>query len=636
MIALSCIVVVCTVYALSLPAQTLACDKEEHTHTAECYDENNELICEKEEHTHTDDCNKQEEVNEANEVNEQEESSDVKDESETQNKDEQESQVSEEETTTTTETTMQPFDLNSHSESIKSIKFTYKQNKVDKTIESGGTVLNADNTDIAITVNCNSISVKTLKSCGGQITYQLPDVFRIIDTTVSNIIETNSSNKIGTIQANSDGKVFVAYNMDYLNNLHESSTIDDANFFVSTQIKLERLTSVGMATVNTPIGDIYLNYGADYYEHYGKLSVVKNKEDKRSEYIKYTIKLTAGVDGLKNVYVVDKFTENWDVVDYVGIEQNPVELKGKENEKDPFETITDGLTHGKIYLTNKSDDKIPNIVTGNLSDHKSFVWSVETMKPNEERILTYYVKLKDKGGKININNNQIIKNQSNVYSKNNQTIYDKGSSEAEFNPYIDYSMNKEKLEQSQDKNGVYTIKYKLSFKLNESSNYPLKDFVFWDYLNNTSGDITSTHNVYYDESSIQLFDGSGKEISKDKYQVLWANRSDTQYSKIYSNDITRLQVRGSSDKPINMNPGDSYYLTYNVKVKPEAYAVMKSDSVDINNVYYASSSNACNGESSGIINKITRKITLSDYNWVNKTLNQNKVETDTTITIDGD
>lgn len=75
MIALSCIVVVCTVYALSLPAQTMTCDKEEHTHTAECYDENNELICEKEEHTHTDDCNKQEEVNEQEEV--------VKDEPET-------------------------------------------------------------------------------------------------------------------------------------------------------------------------------------------------------------------------------------------------------------------------------------------------------------------------------------------------------------------------------------------------------------------------------------------------------------------------------------------------------------------------------------------------------------------------
>lgn len=108
MIALSCIVVVCTVYALSLPAQTMTCDKEEHTHTAECYDENNELICEKEEHTHTDDCYKQEDVHEQEEI---------VNESETLNNDEQVSQESEEETTTTTttettiETTKQPFDL---------------------------------------------------------------------------------------------------------------------------------------------------------------------------------------------------------------------------------------------------------------------------------------------------------------------------------------------------------------------------------------------------------------------------------------------------------------------------------------------------------------------------------------------
>ena len=109
MIALSCIVVVCTVYALSLPAQTLACDKEEHTHTAECYDENNELICEKEEHTHTDDCTKQEEVNEANEANEQEESTVVKDESGTLNNDEQVNNKTTTTTETTTETTTSSY-----------------------------------------------------------------------------------------------------------------------------------------------------------------------------------------------------------------------------------------------------------------------------------------------------------------------------------------------------------------------------------------------------------------------------------------------------------------------------------------------------------------------------------------------
>ena len=155
MIALSCIVVVCTVYALSLPAQTLACDKEEHTHTAECYDENNALICEKEEHTHTDDCNKQEEVNAANEVNEQEESSDVKDESETQNKDEQESQVSEEETTTTTETTMQPFDLSSevNKGKITDVQFTYKKDGVKHVVKPNENVNVSTQDNLNMTYN---------------------------------------------------------------------------------------------------------------------------------------------------------------------------------------------------------------------------------------------------------------------------------------------------------------------------------------------------------------------------------------------------------------------------------------------------------------------------------------------------
>lgn len=61
MLALSCVVVFITVYALTIPAVTLACDKEEHVHTTECYDENNDLICTKEEHTHSEDCYEKEE-----------------------------------------------------------------------------------------------------------------------------------------------------------------------------------------------------------------------------------------------------------------------------------------------------------------------------------------------------------------------------------------------------------------------------------------------------------------------------------------------------------------------------------------------------------------------------------------------
>ena len=59
LLCLSCVVVFWTVYALILPAITLEskkCNIEEHTHSAECYSESQELICGKEEHTHTIAC----------------------------------------------------------------------------------------------------------------------------------------------------------------------------------------------------------------------------------------------------------------------------------------------------------------------------------------------------------------------------------------------------------------------------------------------------------------------------------------------------------------------------------------------------------------------------------------------------
>ena len=63
-LALSCVVVFCVVYALTLPAITLEgktiCGMEEHTHTEECY-QDDELVCGKEEHQHTEDCYEKEE-----------------------------------------------------------------------------------------------------------------------------------------------------------------------------------------------------------------------------------------------------------------------------------------------------------------------------------------------------------------------------------------------------------------------------------------------------------------------------------------------------------------------------------------------------------------------------------------------
>lgn len=387
MIALSCIVVVCTVYALSLPAQTLTCDKEEHTHTAECYDENNELICEKEEHTHTDDCNKQEEVNEQEEV--------VKDEPETQNKDEQVSQESEEETTTTTtetttETTKQPFDLSSEAnkDKITDVQFTYKKDGV--VVKPGQSVDVSTQDDLSMTYKLwfKGISATTLIECGGIISYKLPEGFTIKKSIDKNI--TSGSDVIGTMNVSTDGLVTITYNQQFLSRLQENETLT-GSFEVDAQIDMNKIdSSTGKVTITTPKGDITLDYGLDYKEHYGNVSVVDKswKKEATSDYIKYTITLKAGDDGCQNVYVVDQFTQGKDLVNYVDINLSETPLNGSENKQQPYETRNTTI-QGTIYKTNapSSDQKIP--------DSESFVWKIKKMDPNEVRQLTYYVKLID-------------------------------------------------------------------------------------------------------------------------------------------------------------------------------------------------------------------------------------------------
>lgn len=439
-IALSCIVVVCTVYALSLPAQTLACDKEEHTHTAECYDENNALICEKEEHTHTDDCNKQEEVNEANE---QEESTVVKDESETLNNDEQVNKKTTTTTETTTVTTTEPFDLSSEANKgkITDVQFTYKKDGV--VVKPGQSVDVSTQDDLSMTYKLwfKGISATTLIECGGIISYKLPEGFTIKKSIDKNI--TSGSDVIGTMNVSTDGLVTITYNQQFLSRLQENETLT-GSFEVDAQIDMNKIdSSTGKVTITTPKGDITLNYGLDYKEHYGSVSVDKKCEkEKTSDYIKYTITLTAGDDGCQNIYVVDQFTQGKDLVNYVDINLTETPLNDRENMQQPYETRKTAI-QGTIYKTNapSSDQKIPNKVTS-IPNSESFVWKIAEMEPNEVRTLTYYVKLIDTTENL-YNKQYDIVNNAQVYSRkdNSSQVYSKGNKEFTFTPTITIDTN---------------------------------------------------------------------------------------------------------------------------------------------------------------------------------------------------
>lgn len=631
-LALSCVVVFCVVYALTLPAITLEgktiCGMEEHTHTEECY-QDDELVCGKEEHQHTEDCYEKEEEQPVEEENTQPDTTEPSDEVETvENQDDGTSSKeldtgNGEETTTKT-----PFVLNS-TDRIDSVTVT--DNKNNPGISNG--TLTPDSRYLKITVNFKNINASELKNTyGGSFSYKLPDFFRMIDTTDRPITD-SSNNQIGTIHVE-NGKAIVTYTDEFFNSLVENATLD-GSFFVEGEINLNELNKDdGTIKYTKPDGDITLNYGQDYLEKFGDVKVEKKvSKNNNNDYIQYSITVTAGKDGSKNVYVVDQFTNNGQLVSYMGnISNKPMALEASSNGQNPYETKTTSVA-GKVYLTNRptSENEIP-VEVENISSIKqpgSLVWSIDTLAPNESRTLTYFVKLSDNQRL----NGQPITNKASAFTKKGETTYPKGQSEPTFTPNATYTMPKSVVETNgkkytKDADGNYIVQYKLEFNLNSPSNYPLKNFVFMDYLN--YGDIYTDNKmlpyISYEKDSVELHqikDGKDEKVDKSKYKVEWETDGNPK----------RFRVTGSDSEPLTIYPGDQYYVTYKLKVKPEVYAAMQSDQVTIYNRYINNADNAKDADNDSILNKWWTQVDLNEYKWVEKKKEENVTDKDQTISM---
>lgn len=668
LLCLSCVVVFWTVYALILPAITLEskkCNIEEHTHNAECYSEGQELICGKEEHVHTSDCTSiNNDLSDSgedagtvpdaseNDANGNEEGKNTPEAPEEPVIPEESVVPAEPEPSGGTGTTETPgetgeYVLNDHIDQITSVTFTYKKDSKEVEVNKGQTIDIPDDLSMNIKVAFTSIPVETLKTHNREFVYNLPEEFQIKETTTKNM--TQGSNVIGTITVDTNGKVVVAYNAEYLNKLDANSTIS-GNFFVTAELKLNSVTAGnGQTTIKTPNGDIKINLGTDYNEHYGTVTVTKQCSKEDGDYIKYTVTVTAGEDGIKNLYVVDQFTENKNLVNYVGIEKTKKNLDSTANQQNPYETITNSTSSpapGTIYLTNEADvnseQEIPESITDTtaVTEPGSFVWNIAEMKAGESRTLTYFVKLKDDSGIIKIENNQNIKNKAQLYTKGaNDKIYTKGGSESSFQPQIDYTMQKDAATPKKDADGNYIIDYTLRFSLNEASNYPLKNFVFWDYLNYSGYTTDGNMHPYisYIPGSFQVINSKNENITGNM-DIYWAKEEDKDYKKGWNFETdgnpVRFKIMGKEGKPVNINPGETYSVTYQLKVQPEVYAVMKANSVEIKNKYLASCSNAC--KSDGYIGNTGRTVTLNDYQWVQKTKDNEPTGESVVISIPSD
>lgn len=605
------------------------------------------MICEKEEHTHTDDCNKQEEVNE------QEESTVVKDEPETQNDDEQVSQVSEEETTTTTETTTettkQPFDLSlgANKDKIKSIDVYYKDAS-DKWQSLNSGTADPNSTELYLKVEFYEIDTEVLlEQHDGILVYSLPDFMRDFEKAGNGNLLAGERN-IGTIEIENN-QVKITLKKDYLNELVTNSSNQlDGSFYVKGQIDLTEINkNNGQATLVVGKKTVTLNYDPDCIEKFGSVDMKKEMSnvDKVNNYLTYTVTVTAGKDGCKDLYVVDKFTSNANLVSYAGnISSTETTLTSEDNNKDPFETIISGATHGKIYKASIPDatTKIPDAGVSDITN-PCIVWHIGDMKPNESRTLTYYVKLNDKANL----SGQTIKNNASLYSKSSKDIYEKKVDDknrnAEFTPKIDY---KNQFTKTVDGNiirntdGSYTIPFKSSISIKkDTSNYTIKNLQFYDYLKhdlNTEINDDLLQYIHFDRNSFELRK-NGKVVESTQYNIKWST-DNTNFKEWNDKDNFRSFIlSGNENTQIDLSPGESCYITYNVIVKPEVFAKLHTDSINAFNRFIAHADNVDKqSKFTGGFEAWNSISNIKTYEWNGKQVEKTATTSSKTETMSGD
>lgn len=661
MLCLSCVVVFCTVYVLILPAITLekktTCEEEEQI----AIQEEQTPIQEANENTvqstiPSDDsedidfvsCEPIEE--ESNDVDNVEITEDPEEEMDVDFASGEEDAIvaAADETVTPEAGTTDGFDLSApeNSSRLKDVTLLYKLPGNENWKEFSKTDNNTDNNTvipanakIKLQVEYKDIQIQNLiKNYNCKLTYNLPELLRNI-TTEGAIFDENQK-KAGMVTSQG-GKLIVTFEKSYLEDLIKNNqfTTITGEFYAQGDVNLSKLPPEnGKTTVSVANKNYYLNFGPDAVAKYGQISVEKTCTSSQvistesGNYLAYTITVTAGEDGCPDVSVVDTIVINSDCIDsYVGIDTTAKTLAATPNGQNPYETIAADKTPGKVYLGNTTNDGTIPPENAGVTAPGSMVWKIGNMAVGESRTLTYYVKLKDNVGL----DGKEIKNEADVYSKNYKRAYDDTS----FTPKIAYDMTK-----GQDgaivtnENGTYTITYRLNFTLKkDTSNYALKNLEFRDLLDASDirTDPKALPYISYNRESVKLYK-NGADLPTADYTVSWANGDDNYITPWDdpNNNPTRFKITGANGKPITVKPGDSYYVTYSVTVKPEALAAMKANNVDVKNRYYVYASNA-KSDSGDAIDQVWHGANVGNYKWDEKTVGTG-TETERTIPMNGD
>ena len=399
------------------------------------------------------------------------------------------------------------------------------------------------NAEFRLSVDYENVPIADLQASGGRMRYTLPEIFR--DAAANGVIKDNDGNEIGTISAGGQTATIV-FQQAWLEAQARTHTVIGGDFYVQGMANLSRIPGDGSTTVKIGSVTIELNFDNDLIARYGDVNIEKTvasrvieKED--GDYLSYTLKVTAGLDGCPEVTVKDTFGSG------------------------------SGWVDGYV---------LPEDSGAVVNEDGTMTWTLGEMQPNETRTLTYEVKLKPNyTGALSKGS---IQNTAEVYSK----TYRRDSDVATFTPRAGGTMSKVGSDMVAQEDGSTLITYYVWVQAYDTNSYTLDDLYIKDCLDGSIAKSTVTPReirqyLSYVEDSFKLYTG-GSNQQKDLTGL--EPCSDEDLSPVITDNDGDEKLNDRFTCPIGaLAPGESKTLVYSVKVEPGVYAAAGNGTYQINN-----------------------------------------------------
>ena len=415
-----------------------------------------------------------------------------------------------------------------------------------------------------LTVAYSKVNIEDLLKADCKLSYTLPDFFRI--TTQNGSILDDHNQTIGTLQITGQN-VMIQFKQEWVTNQKtETNDVIHGYFSVEAKANLSKVPTDGQETIT--IGKVTLNaeFQGDLIARYGDVQIKKTVEpqvfrEDGKDYLKYTVKVTAGADGCPGVKVQDAFGT--------------------------------GKQWVEAYV-------LPADAGATDNGNGTMTWTIGEMTASETRTLTYQVRLKEGytygcspfSNKNKFSNGSIVNTatvSSTVSSQGKDQVYNRGEATATFEPVAKATLSKKCSIVKSPDDGSMKITYYIWVQADSKNSFDLRDIIIRDALNGSLDNLAITDDkirkyVTYDADNFSLYEGGKNEQSDmtdltTKYQTPPANgpifpENEGKHNTVFEYHVGPLQ------------PGQCRTLVYTVTVDPGAFAAAGNENFIVGNRVY--------------------------------------------------